>query len=94
MYPKRKNDFRVYIPIENKQKIYFIVIRQKSASIKMLADFTFFHSLFSPTVLPFQGSLIIPKLSVVTVPDERESPFVTSRHFPTLLETTLYKGSY
>lgn len=37
----------------------------------MLADFTFYHSLFSPTFLPFQGSLIIPKLSVVTAPAGR-----------------------
>ncbi len=39
----------------------------------MLADFTFCHSLFSPTFLPFQGSPIIPKLSEVTAHDGRES---------------------
>lgn len=39
----------------------------------MLADFTFCYSLFSPTFFPFQGSRIIPKLSVGTAPDGRES---------------------
>ena len=40
MYPKRKNDFMVYIPIENKQKIYFIVIRQEKTGIQ--SDVCFF----------------------------------------------------
>jgi len=43
MYPKRKNDFRVYIPIENKQKIYFIVIRQKRQVSRETCRF-FLHS--------------------------------------------------
>ena len=51
----------------------------------MLADFTFCYSLFSPTFIPFQGSLIIPKLSVVTAPDGR-SPICHFAHFPHCLE--------
>lgn len=47
----------------------------------MLADFTFCHSLFSPTFLPLQGSPIIPKLSVVTAPDGR-SPICHFATFP------------
>lgn len=47
----------------------------------MLADFTFYHSLFSPTFPPFQGSLIISKLSVVTAPDVR-SPICHFATFP------------
>lgn len=41
----------------------------------------FYHSLFSPTFLPFQGSPIIPKLSVVTAPDGR-SPICHFATFP------------
>ena len=53
LYPKGKNDFRVYIPIENK-KIYFIVIRHKSASIKMLADFAFLPFTFLADAPPLK----------------------------------------
>lgn len=52
----------------------------------MLADFTFYHSLFSPTFLPFQGSLIIAKLSVVTAPDGRSPPLSLRDISPHCLE--------
>ena len=54
MYPKCKNDFRVYIPIKNKQRIYFIVISHKSASIKMLADFAFLPFTFLADAPPLK----------------------------------------
>lgn len=46
---------------------------QKSASIFYACRFYFLPFTFLAAFLPFQGSLIIPKLSVVTAPDGRES---------------------